>query len=308
VTIAAASDLPQWVQTLLGVPLAIIIIVVTAIVARWLIHRAITRLVQQATTAAARQERLQENKKAAHNTTELAAIVLATRRQQRAESIGQLLRSASSLIIYGIASLLVLTQLGIDIGPLIASAGVIGVALGFGAQTLVKDYLSGVFLVIEDQYGIGDLVDLGPVIGTVEEVALRVTRLRDQSGVVWYVRNGEILRVANRSQGWTLSTIDIPVAYDEDLERVRELIDAAGQAMDDDPAYDDMLLAAPYYAGVESVSGEAVFVRVLAKSVPDKQIPTTRAIRERMKAVFDEAGVRVPVIPRMPLGPGGGTQ
>jgi small conductance mechanosensitive channel len=264
--------------------------------------------VQQATASAARKERLQESKKAAHDTMALADIVLATRRQQRAESIGQLLRSASSLIIYGIATLLILTTLGIDIGPLIASAGVIGVALGFGAQTLVKDYLSGVFLVIEDQYGIGDLVDLGPVIGTVEEVALRVTRLRDQSGVVWYVRNGEILRVANRSQGWTLSTIDLPVAYDEDLERVRELIDAAGQAMDEDPAYDDMLLAAPYYAGVESVSGEAVFVRVLAKSVPDKQIPTTRAIRERMKAVFDEAGVRVPVIPRMPLGPGGPTQ
>ncbi len=305
---AAVSDLPEWVQTLLGVPLAIIIIVVTAIVARWLIRRAIKRLVQQATASAARKERLQESKKAAHDTMALADIVLATRRQQRAESIGQLLRSASSLIIYGIATLLILTTLGIDIGPLIASAGVIGVALGFGAQTLVKDYLSGVFLVIEDQYGIGDLVDLGPVIGTVEEVALRVTRLRDQSGVVWYVRNGEILRVANRSQGWTLSTIDLPVAYDEDLERVRELIDAAGQAMDEDPAYDDMLLAAPYYAGVESVSGEAVFVRVLAKSVPDKQIPTTRAIRERMKAVFDEAGVRVPVIPRMPLGPGGPTQ
>ena len=307
-TMAAVSDLPEWVQTLLGVPLAIIIIVVTAIVARWLIRRAIKRLVQQATASAARKERLQESKKAAHDTMALADIVLATRRQQRAESIGQLLRSASSLIIYGIATLLILTTLGIDIGPLIASAGVIGVALGFGAQTLVKDYLSGVFLVIEDQYGIGDLVDLGPVIGTVEEVALRVTRLRDQSGVVWYVRNGEILRVANRSQGWTLSTIDLPVAYDEDLERVRELIDAAGQAMDEDPAYDDMLLAAPYYAGVESVSGEAVFVRVLAKSVPDKQIPTTRAIRERMKAVFDEAGVRVPVIPRMPLGPGGPTQ
>jgi small conductance mechanosensitive channel len=181
---------------------------------------------------------------------------------------------------------------------LLASAGVVGVALGFGAQTMVKDYLSGIFLIIEDQFGVGDVVDLGPVIGTVEEVALRYTRLRDLSGVVWYVRNGEILRVANRSQGWTLASVDIPVAYDENLDRVRDLIESVAIDMDEDPTYDDMLLGKPTFAGVESMSGEAMVVRVTAKAVPEKQIILARTIRERIKLAFDRAGIVMPMMMR----------
>jgi ABC-type Fe3+/spermidine/putrescine transport system ATPase subunit len=146
--------------------------------------------------------------------------------------------------------------------------------------------------------GVGDVVDLGPVIGTVEEVALRYTRLRDLSGVVWYVRNGEILRVANRSQGWTLASVDIPVAYDEDLDRVRDLIESVALDMDEDPTYDDMLLGKPTFAGVESMSGEAMVVRVTAKAVPEKQIILARTIRERIKLAFDRAGIVMPMMMR----------
>jgi small conductance mechanosensitive channel len=153
-------------------------------------------------------------------------------------------------------------------------------------------------LIIEDQFGVGDVVDLGPVIGTVEEVALRYTRLRDLSGVVWYVRNGEILRVANRSQGWTLASVDIPVAYDEDLDRVRDLIESVALDMDEDPTYDDMLLGKPTFAGVESMSGEAMVVRVTAKAVPEKQIILARTIRERIKLAFDRAGIVMPMMMR----------
>ena len=146
-----------------------------------------------------------------------------------------------------------LEKLKAQVEPLemLASAGVAGVALGFGAQTLIKDFLAGIFIILEDQYGVGDVVDLGPAIGTVEEVDLRVTRLRDMGGVVWYVRNGEILRVANRSQGWTVATVDVPVAYDEYLEKVIVVIDRIGKEMLDDPAFSGMLLGAPQYAGVE---------------------------------------------------------
>jgi small conductance mechanosensitive channel len=196
--------------------------------------------------------------------------------------------------------------------PLLASAGVIGVALGFGAQTLVKDFLSGIFLVLEDQFGVGDVVDLGPATGTVEEVTLRVTRIRDLSGVVWYVRNGEILRVANRSQGWTMAIVDVPIAYNEDLDRVRRIVEEVGVRMDGDPAYDGILFGTPTYAGVESVSGDAVFVRVTAKAAPDQQMSAGRALREQLKLAFDKAGVRVPVLVRQTLPPanpaaGGGT-
>ncbi|MEI6624501.1 MAG: mechanosensitive ion channel family protein, partial [Actinomycetes bacterium] len=164
------------------------------------------------------------------------------------------------------------------------------------AQSLVKDYLSGVFLILEDQFGVGDVVDLGPVVGTVEDVTLRVTQVRDMSGVVWYVRNGEVLRVANRSQGWTLAIVDVPVAYNEDLERVRQLVDAVATDMDGDSAYDGMLLDKPTFAGVESVSGEAVFIRVTAKAAPEQQTAVTRILRERLKLTFDRAGVIMPIL------------
>ena len=225
-------------------------------------------------------------------------MVMQQRTVQRVKAIGQLFSSAATLIIWTVAITSALSILGINVAPLLASAGVAGVALGFGAQTLIKDFLAGIFIILEDQYGVGDVVDLGPAIGTVEEVDLRVTRLRDMSGVVWYVRNGEILRVANRSQGWTVATVDVPIAYDEDLEKIRVIIDRVGKEMLDDPAFSGMLLDAPQYAGVEQVSGDAVFVRITAKTAPDKPMQSAREIREKLKVAFDKANVRVPVLAR----------
>jgi len=279
-------DKPVQVALILGIALAAQIFLV------WSIRRVVQRTAEKA-----RRERLEQNRKYTR-TAELSEVLLNQRTEQRAAAIGSLLTSLVSLTVWSVAVVMVLPVLGIDVAPLLASAGVIGVALGFGAQTLVKDYLSGIFIILEDQYGVGDVVDVGPVIGTVEEVTLRYTRLRDLSGVVWYVRNGEILRVANRSQGWTLAIVDIPVAYDADLDRVRELIDAIGIDMDEDPTYDSMLLSAPAFAGVEAVTGEAVLVRVTAKAVPQQQVPLARIIRERIKLAFDRAGIVVPVVIR----------
>ncbi|HQR80891.1 MAG TPA: mechanosensitive ion channel family protein [Actinomycetota bacterium] len=294
-------NLWDYVQT---PPLQIAIIVVLAVAIRWvsifILNRVIKRMAAQG-----RRERLGETRKA-ERTQELSDVLMSQRRQQRAEAIGTLLRSIITASVVTIAVLLILPILGINVAPLMASAGVLGVALGFGAQSLVKDYLSGIFLVFEDQYGVGDLVDLGEAVGVVEDVTLRLTRLRDLDGVVWYVRNGEILRVANRSQGWVLASVDIPVAYDENLDKVRECVQAVAQDMYNDPQYDDMLLGKPTFAGVESVSGEAVFIRVIAKAAPEKQVPLTRAIRARIKDSFDRAGVRVPVVARVfPPGAGG---
>lgn len=283
----------DWLQ---GAPLYVLAVVIATFVAQLLLNRVIRRGVRRAASAGSRSRLGVEKRNA--RTVELTEILMGERREQRAESIGQLLRSAATLAIWTIGILMVLTRLGIDIGPLLASAGVLGVALGFGAQAMVKDYLAGIFVILEDQYGVGDMVDVGPVVGTVEEVTLRITRLRDLSGVVWYVRNGEILRVANRSQGWTMAAIDIPVAYDENLERVRSIIEAVAADMDDDPAYDDMLLGRPEWAGVEQVSGDAVFIRIVAKAAPEQQAPLARELRERVKLAFDRAGVRVPVLAR----------
>lgn len=287
------NDFLTWFT---GAPLYILITVVVAALTSALLSRMIRRAVRRAASVAQR-ERLGAAKRAAR-TMELTDIMMGERREQRAEAIGQLLRSSMNVGIWGTAALLIFSRLGVDIGPLLASAGVVGVALGFGAQALVKDYLAGIFLIIEDQYGIGDVVDLGDAIGTVEEVTLRTTRLRDMSGVVWYIRNGEIIRVANRSQGWTMAVVDVPVAYDENLDNIRAIIENIADDMDHDPQYDDILLGRPEFGGVESVSGDAVFIKVFAKAAPQQQIFLAREIRERIKLAFDRAGVRVPVLVR----------
>ena len=305
--IVAADKQSFWESAwgwLVGVPLQILIILVIAVVAQLLLNGVIKRIVNRASERA-KVERLAQMRKVTR-TAELSDLLMNQRTEQRAAAIGTLLRSAVAITIWTIAVLMILPLLGINVAPLIASAGVIGIALGFGAQTLVKDYLSGIFIIIEDQYGVGDMVDVGSAIGTVEEVTLRVTRLRDPSGVVWYVRNGEILRVANRSQGWTLATVDIPIAYNEDIEKVRQIVDKVATDMDEDPDYDDLLLGKPTFAGVESVSGEAVVIRIIAKAAPEKQVNVARTIRERMKLAFDRAGIVVPVLVRqMPNMPGG---
>lgn len=279
-----------------GTPLYVVLVLAGTALANAVLSRTIERTVRRAARAA-RKTRHGADKRNAR-TAELTEILMGERAEQRAEAIGQLLRSTATLVIWSVGGLIVLSRLGIDLGPLLASAGVVGVALGFGAQALVKDYLAGIFIILEDQYGVGDMVDVGPVVATVEEISLRITRLRDLSGVVWYIRNGEIMRVANRSQGWTVAVIDIPVAYDENLDRVRRIVEQVALALDDDPAYDDMLLGRPEFAGVESVSGDAVFIRVTAKTAPEQQAPVARELRERIKVAFDAEGVRVPVLAR----------
>ena len=187
------------------------------------------------------------------------------RRTQRAEAIGSVLRSFASLVILGIAVVLVLGELGVNLAPILASAGVVGVALGFGAQNLVKDFIAGIGIILEDQYGVGDVVDLGEAVGTVEAVGLRITRLRDIKGVVWYVRNGEILRVGNKSQGFAQVVIDMPVAHDTDLERCRAVMQEVADEMYADEEWAGVLLAPPESLGVEQITSEGVFLRLTVR-------------------------------------------
>ena len=280
--------------------LIILVTIVVAVIVWFVIVRLIKRVTENAKKKLLVADRPERVRNAEH-TQELTAVLMTQRREQRFEAISQLLRSITTFTIVTMSLLIILGQLGVNLAPLIASAGVLGVALGFGAQTLVKDFLSGIFLVLEDQFGVGDVVDLGEATGTVEEVTLRVTRLRDLSGVVWYVRNGEILRVANRSQGWTLAIVDVPVAYTEDLDRIRRIVEQVADQMDADSRWDGVLFGRPTYAGVESVSGEAVFIRVTARAAPDQQMPAARAVREELKNAFDAAGVKVPVLVRQNL-------
>jgi len=159
-----------------------------------------------------------------------------TRRVQRGKTIGSVLRSTATLVIGAITVVMVLDLLGIPIGPILASAGIAGIALGFGAQTLVKDFLSGLFMLVEDQYGIGDVIDLGEASGTVEAIGLRVTQVRDINGTLWFVRNGEVVRVGNKTQGWSRAVVEVRIDQADDIDRAQALLLKAAQEVADDPS------------------------------------------------------------------------
>ena len=208
------------VNWLANAPLRILIILVVAFVIRLVARRTIDRLAKGASNG--KTPRLLRPLK--ERAPQAVGAIMSERRQQRAQTIGSVMKSLVSFLVWGLAFILILGEIGINLGPIIASAGIVGVAIGFGAQNLVKDFLSGVFMMLEDQYGVGDIVDVGPATGTIETVGLRVTTLRDVNGTVWYVRNGEILRVGNSSQGFAVAVVDIPLAYSADIESATAVI------------------------------------------------------------------------------------
>lgn len=283
----------------LGEPLLILVTILSALVLRWVLLRSISRVVD--VTIAKHDARRNRQPGRAGRVLAQATGVINERHKQRTLTMASLLRSVITFSIALITVLTVMSIVGIPLAPLLASAGVGGVALGFGAQSLVKDFLSGIFMILEDQYGVGDVIDTGEAIGTVEEVSLRVTRLRDPSGVVWYVRNGEIIRIGNKSQGWSTAIVDIPVSYSENLEKVIPLIKSVVHQMDEAAEWQGLLLEEPQVVGVESMTGTAVTVRILAKTAAEQQYGVSREIRERVKAALDEAGVQGP--PLAPFGP-----
>ena len=289
-----------------GPPLRVVATVVAAMVLRWVLLRSIGRVVR-ITLAKTDARRSYEPGRVgrASNALAAAAGIDRERHRQRTLTMASLLRSIVTFAVALIAILTVMAIAEIPLGPLLASAGVGGVALGFGAQSLVKDFLSGIFMILEDQYGVGDVIDTGEAVGTVEEVSLRVTRLRDARGVVWYVRNGEILRIGNKSQGWSTAVVDLPLAYSENIERAISVIAAVVHQMDQDPAFQELLLEEPNVVGVESIIGNTVTIRVIAKTAPEQQYGVSREIRERVKAAFDEHQIKAPAM--TPFGPAGGT-
>ena len=218
------------------------------------------------------------------------------RQAQRASTVGSVLSSVATIVIWAVAILMIIAELGFNIAPVLASAGIAGVALSFGAQSLVKDYLSGIFMVAEDQLGIGDSVDLGEAIGNVESVGLRVTQVRDVKGTLWHVRNGEILRVGNQSQGWARCVLDIPVPYDTNIDLLTDLIEHEAQLLRDDPDMGPNIIDDPEVWGVENITGESITVRLAVKTAPLQQWDVARVLRVRIKKMLDREGLRLPLV------------
>ncbi|MGL5809292.1 MAG: mechanosensitive ion channel family protein [Nocardioides sp.] len=280
------ESMTEAVDVFLGRPATIIGLFIAGLVARWVAHRLIDRLVRRA-------ERGVLPGRLSDALSSLDGNQVA-RRSARARTMGSLLKSIATGAILTSVALMSLSELDLDIGPLLASAGIVGVAVGFGAQSLVKDFLAGLFMIFEDQIGVGDTVDLGPATGVVEAVSLRVTRVRDTNGAVWYVRNGEILRVGNFSQNWSRIAVDVAVSYTEDLARVRRVLDDLCAEMWADEDFDGLLVEQPEVLGVEQVAGDAVVLRVVLKTQPTEQVGLARIFRERTKARLEHEGIAVP--------------
>ncbi|MEO3874629.1 mechanosensitive ion channel family protein [Nonomuraea sp. B12E4] len=267
--------------------IVIVLILVLAIVLRKVMHRVITRVVNRAASGGSITSRFRKG-----GATDTLDALLHERRKQRAETMGSVLKHIASIVILGTAVLAVLDRLTIPIAPLLTSVGILGVAIGFGAQELVKDFIAGMFMLLEDQYGVGDVIDAGAAVGTVEAVTLRVTRLRDIDGRVWYVRNGTITRVGNESQGWSRAFVDVPVAYNTDIVGIRVLLEHVAEEIWADPEFrESKIVEQPQVFGVEQLSDSSLVFRVTAKTLPAQQAAVSRELRLRVKSALDDAGI-----------------
>ena len=280
----AAAKIADW---LIHKPLTILLIIVGGWILTRLSRRLVHRIVEQARrTAREARERAPGF---------VSASEADARADARADTITRALLGGFIVAIWSFVILLVLGELGVNLGPLIAGAGIAGVALGFGAQSLVKDVISGLFILIEDQFGVGDVVDLGECEGTVESLGLRSTRLRDVYGVMWHVPNGEILRVANKSQLWARALLDIEVAYEADLRHAQEVIRTVAHGMWEDPEWgNDQIADEPEVWGVQNLGADGVTIRVVMKTEPAKQWGVEREFRLRVKEALEREGIEIP--------------
>jgi small conductance mechanosensitive channel len=213
------------------------------------------------------------------------------RSQGRAEALGGVAASAVRIVVWFTAALVVLGELDVNLGPMIAGAGVVGVALGFGAQSLVRDFLSGFFMLAEDQFRVGDVIIVGDTTGTVEEVNLRVTRLRDSNGTVWFIPNGEIRKLGNSAKDWARAIVDIVVPLGTDITVATAAIAEEVAAIAREGSLGPAVLEGPELLGVEAMTSDGITVRVTAKTTPEERASVARDLRARLGERLMTAGV-----------------
>jgi small conductance mechanosensitive channel len=284
------QNVRTWVDThgslLVNNGLKIVGIIIVCFLLRKFIARTIAKVVRHATQVAeGRAGRMLEG----------SGLVATERTRQRSQAIGSVLRSVSSTVIFSVGTLMIISVLQISITPILASVSAVGVAVGLGAKDVISDFLAGITMIFEDQYGVGDVIDAGLAKGTVIEVGLRVTKLRDVDGQIWYVRNGSIARVGNQSQGWGRAVVDVPVHYGEDFGRVHEVLSVMADELYEDAAWRPKFLdeQPPQVLGIENLDGGAVVIRVQARTAPQKNVEVTRELRRRIKVALDAAGIEV---------------
>ena len=293
------SEIISWI---IERPLKVVVILLVAMIVNRLLRRAIDRMVQRIISVREQEqtEAELESEKALSNVGERARRRLqrisehGERSRQRALTLGAVLRGTSTTIVYLMGLMIALGEIGLDLGPLLAGAGIVGLAIGFGAQSLVADFIAGIFVIIEDQYGVGDWVDVGSASGTVERVSLRTTVLRDAHGTVWVVPNGEIRRVGNSSQLWARTVLDLEVAYDTDIDKAATIIKDVADQLWEEQLEVATILEEPVVSGVQSFGADSIAIRLSVKTDPGEQWSTGRILRARIKKAFDTYGIEIP--------------
>ena len=214
--------------------------------------------------------------------------------EKRAATLGRILRQAIGVFVWGTAAMLVLSELGVSIGPILAGAGIAGIAVGLGAQTLVKDVIGGFFILLENQFRVHDVIGVAGVSGKVEAINLRTTQLRDAEGRVHVIPNGAITVVTNYTREWSVAVLDVGVPYGEDMDRVLSVLRRVGDGLEQDPVFGKKLLQKFEYPGIETFGEWAVVVRMSVRTLPQERWDVAREVRARVKKAFDESGIEIP--------------
>lgn len=269
----------------------VIVIIVVAVVLRIVLRFVIDRVVKRIVTGVKKRQNVEDTQ--ALSTSPLSAV----RVVQRTRTLGSVLNNIVAVVLVVVAGLSVITTINPNIlGSFALITAALGAGLGFGAQNIVKDVLNGLFMVAEDQLGVGDVVDLGPATGVVETVGIRITQIRDVNGTVWFVRNGEIIRVGNMSQGWSRVIIDLAVPYDADVAAVQERMLTIATQMAADLKWRSRILEKPEIWGIESISAEAIVIRLVVKTRPGTKDDVARDLRARLKSGLDAMGIKLPAL------------
>ncbi len=283
------TDFGTWAADAGWVLVQITGIIVGAFVLAWILRVIIRRVVRQIVNGVKKTQNVQDTQAL------VASPLAAVRVVQRTRTIGTVLSNVVNVTVGIIAVILVInTAAPTALGSLALLTAALGAGLGFGAQNIVKDVLNGLFMVMEDQLGVGDIVDLGSATGVVEAVGIRVTQVRDVNGTLWFVRNGEILRVGNMSQGWARVVIDLAVPYDSDVESVQAKMLETANALATSPKWRSRILEKPEIWGLESISDDALVLRLVIKTRTTARDDVSRELRIRLKETLDEMGVKLP--------------
>jgi small-conductance mechanosensitive channel len=273
-----------------GTPLTIVLIAIGALILNRVVGRVIERAMHSVSNGIVR-ERLGAARRRAPGALLESATAASLRAEQRISALTSILRSVAGFVVLLFACFMVLSEVGVDVAPLLAGAGVVGVALGFGSQSLVKDFLSGMFILAEDQFGVGDVVDLdGQVTGAVEAVSLRTTRLRAADGTVWHVPNGAIVRVGNKSQHWARALLDVELAGDTDVDHAEHVISRVAKELYG--ARDDVL-EQPEVRGIERREDGTLVFRLLVKTLPADRSEVDDELRRRLETQFAHEGIEL---------------